>query len=111
MSVQNVDPWAEAGILIRETLNSNSKKVASLVTVANGVTFQRRSTTGGSTYYSRTTGVAAPYWIPPGAVGQHLYRLPVGKQHDLDVDGLSKLSRWGPTSTSGWRSRLTVTAR
>ena len=63
VSVQNTDPWAEAGVMIRETLNSNSKKVASLVTFSNGVTSQRRSSTGGYTYYSRTTGVAAPYWV------------------------------------------------
>ena len=63
VGVQNTDPWAEAGIMIRETLNSNSRKVASLLTFSNGVTFQRRSSTGGLTYYSRTTGVAAPYWV------------------------------------------------
>jgi len=63
VGVQNTDPWAEAGVMIRETLNSNSKKVAAHVTRSNGITFQRRSTTGGSTYYSRTTGLAAPYWV------------------------------------------------
>jgi hypothetical protein len=54
-AVQNTDPWAEAGVMIRETLNSNAKKVATHVTFSN-VTFQRRSSTGGLTYYSRTTG-------------------------------------------------------
>jgi hypothetical protein len=62
-SVQNTDPWAEAGVMIRETVSSSSKKVASHVTFSNGVTFQRRSSTGGYTYYSRTTGIAAPHWV------------------------------------------------
>ena len=63
VSVQNADPWAEAGVMIRETLNSNARKVASLVTFSNGVTLQRRSSTGGLTSYTRTTGLTAPYWV------------------------------------------------
>jgi regulation of enolase protein 1 (concanavalin A-like superfamily) len=63
VGVQNTDPWAEAGVMIRETLNSNSKHVSAFVTSANGVARYRRTSTGGYSSYSRTTGLTAPYWV------------------------------------------------
>jgi hypothetical protein len=62
-AVQNTDAWADAGVLIRETLNSNARKVGSLVTFSNGITFQRRRSTGGLPSYTRTARLRAPYWV------------------------------------------------
>lgn len=58
----NSNAWAKAGVMIRETLNVNSKHAMVVVTPVNGVAFQRRSNTGYSTTHTGTTG-AVPYWV------------------------------------------------
>jgi uncharacterized protein (TIGR03382 family) len=65
----NTNAWAKAGVMIRETLNADSKFADVVVTPANGTSFQRRTTTGGSA--SSTTGpaAAAPYWVKIERVG------------------------------------------
>src|SRR4030095_7720748 len=49
LSLQNTDSWAKAGVMIRETLTATSRHAFMAVTAGNGVSFQRRTTTGGST--------------------------------------------------------------
>jgi hypothetical protein len=63
LAVQNTDPWAKAGVMIRESLNANSANAFIAVTPGNGVTFQYRSTTGGTSGFNNTTGLNAPYWV------------------------------------------------
>jgi endoglucanase len=63
LAVQNTDPWAKAGVMIRESLNANSANALVAVTPGNGVTFQYRSTTGGTSGFNNTTALNAPYWV------------------------------------------------
>ena len=75
-SVENTNPWAKAGVMIRETLDAGSKFAAVYITPTNadgtptqGCRFQGRTNTDGSA--SSDTSVAtdgqkavtAPYWI------------------------------------------------
>jgi len=62
-SVQNTDPWAKAGVMIRESLNPDSAHVFACVTPGNGVAMQYRPSTGGTSVNYNQTGVAAPYWV------------------------------------------------
>ncbi len=62
-SLQNTDPWAKAGVMIRETLNANSRHASTLVTPSNGVSFQRRTITGSGSSHTTTGGIAAPHWV------------------------------------------------
>lgn len=62
-SVQNTDPWSKAGIMIRDSLNANAANAFIAVTPGNGVTWQYRTSTGGSSGNNNTTGLAAPYWV------------------------------------------------
>ena len=64
-SVDNTNGWAKAGVMIRETLNPGSAHATMVVTPAQGVSFQRRPSTGAtSTSANSTTGdEAAPYWV------------------------------------------------
>jgi hypothetical protein len=62
-TLQNTDPFAKAGVMIRETLSPGAKNAFTGVTFSNGVTFQVRTATGGTTTSARTTGFAAPYWV------------------------------------------------
>jgi len=62
-SVENTDPFAKAGVMIRDTLEANSRNVALLVTPENGVRFQYRKTAGMSTDRYFAEGITAPQWV------------------------------------------------
>ena len=62
-SVQNTSGWAKAGVMIRETLNAGSKHAFGCVTPANGVAFQGRIDTDGTSFNTNQTGLTAPYWV------------------------------------------------
>src|ERR1019366_9607339 len=62
-SLQNVDGWSKAGVMIRASLASNAPNAFMAVTPGNGVTWQCRSSTNGSTVNAATGGLSAPYWV------------------------------------------------
>ena len=62
-SLNNTDAWAKAGVMIRETLNANSKNAFMNITPGNGATFQTRTSAGGSTTHTISSGITAPYWV------------------------------------------------
>ncbi len=62
-SLENTDPWAKAGVMIRDTLGPDSRNVALLVTPENGLRYQYRSRTDGSTDRSFVEGITAPQWV------------------------------------------------
>jgi glucosylceramidase len=59
----NTDPWAKAGVMIRESTAAGSRNAAVLITPGNGVTFQRRTSTDGATAATIVSGVTAPRWV------------------------------------------------
>jgi hypothetical protein len=62
-SVEGTHGWAKAGVMIRDTLQSGAEHASMFVTPANGVAFQYRSSTDGSSGNANTTGPSAPYWV------------------------------------------------
>lgn len=62
-SLQNTDPWAKAGLMLRESTAANAANAAVVITPANGVAFQRRITTGGGTTSTVVPAVSAPEWL------------------------------------------------
>ena len=68
-SITNTDSWAKAGVMIRETLNADSKHAMMVVTSGNGTAFQRRTSTGGSSDNDNVPGRVAPYWVKLTRVG------------------------------------------
>ena len=62
-SVSQTDPWAKAGVMIRDTLDADSTYAAVLVTPQNGVRFQYRNTAGGITDRQFAEGITAPQWV------------------------------------------------
>ena len=62
-SVQDTYEWAKAGVMVRETLNTNSSYALMVITADNGAAFQRRLTTGGDSIQTVGPLVAAPYWV------------------------------------------------
>ncbi len=69
LSVDNTDPWAKAGVMIRETLEPGSKFAAVYITPGNGCRLQVRTNTDGdatsdtSVATSEQIAINAPYWI------------------------------------------------
>jgi hypothetical protein len=57
------DAWAKAGLMFRESLDANARNALITVTPGNGISFQSRSSTGGTTTFSNIVGLAAPYWL------------------------------------------------
>jgi hypothetical protein len=62
-SLQNVDSWSKAGVMIRASLDAKAANACVAVTPGHGVTWQYRSSTGGGTTYNSTSGPTAPYWV------------------------------------------------
>jgi hypothetical protein len=62
-SIEETNVWAKAGVMIRETLDPGSVHAMTVVTPAQGVSFQRRVLTDGSSSNTDTTGIVAPYWV------------------------------------------------
>lgn len=61
-SMNRLDSWAKAGIMIRESLNADSKHADMMLTSGNGATFQYREDTTGSTA-DQTADASAPSWL------------------------------------------------
>ena len=62
-SLTNTDPWAKAGVMIRETLDPGSKHALGCVTPESGVSSQGRIDTGGTSFDTTESGITAPYWV------------------------------------------------
>ncbi len=62
-SLENTNAWAKAGVMIRETLNAGSKHAFMAITPGNGLAFQRRTTTGGTSSHTSGGTASAPYWV------------------------------------------------
>ncbi|MEL6557068.1 MAG: LamG-like jellyroll fold domain-containing protein [Bacteroidota bacterium] len=68
-SMENINEWSKTGLMFRETLDANSKYADIVVTPSNGVSFQRRTSTGGSSYHEKVTGLNTPIWLKMKRVG------------------------------------------
>jgi hypothetical protein len=62
-SVQDINAWAKAGIMIRENLTDSGEYAFIAVTPGNGVTWQYRQLPGWSCINSNAPTLAAPYWV------------------------------------------------
>jgi hypothetical protein len=62
-SLDDADPFAKAGVMIRDSLEAGSTNVAVLITPENGVRFQYRLVADDATEREFVEGITAPYWI------------------------------------------------
>ncbi len=74
-SLQQMDPWSKAGIMIRESLTGGSRHTSMLASSANGWSFQRRIATAGTSSHSAGPGGAAPGWVRLVRARQSVQRL------------------------------------
>ena len=64
-SVQNVDSWTKAGVMVRNGLAAGAAHAFMIQTptTTRGTAFQRRSTVNGATTHTAGPVVAPPYWV------------------------------------------------
>ena len=62
-SLVDTDPWAKAGVMIRETLEPNSKHAYVVATPGNGVSFGWRQFTADTSGSSTVGGIETPVWV------------------------------------------------
>lgn len=62
-SIENTNVWAKAGVMIRESLAANSKHAMIVITPSKGVSFQRRTATGGKSSHTTLAGIQAPEFV------------------------------------------------
>jgi fibronectin type 3 domain-containing protein len=64
-SVQDIDPWTKAGVMVRGSLAPGAAFADMVITPGNGAALQARTAAGAEAVSSPATGpaVAAPYWV------------------------------------------------
>jgi len=70
-SIENLDRWVKAGLMIRESLAPGSRHVSLFATprTERGIAFQRRRQTDGISVHTAGPAVAPPGWLTLGRVG------------------------------------------
>ena len=68
-AVQNTNVWTKAGVMIRETLAPGATNAMMLLSAAKGLSFQARTTTGGTSTNITGPLKPAPYWVRLDRVG------------------------------------------
>jgi len=62
-SVENTHEWAKAGVMIRDTLEPDSRHAMVAISPGTGVWFGRRDTAGGGSSSDNEAGITAPQWV------------------------------------------------
>ena len=60
---QNTDPWAKAGVMIRQTLDPGAPNAFMMLTPQHGADAQYRTTAMSDTTSINGPGVSTPYWV------------------------------------------------
>ncbi len=63
VSVQNTNAWAKTGVMIRESLAPGSRHAMMALTPGNGLSFQRRTATDGTSASTSGGAATAPRWV------------------------------------------------
>ncbi len=69
VSVEDVYDWSKAGVMIRETLDSNSLHAMMAITPGNGAAFHRRNNNTSYTANYNDTSFHAPVWLRMSRIG------------------------------------------
>lgn len=68
-SVEAIDDWTKAGIMMRSSLDADSKNAFICITPSNGVSFQYRKNTDDKTDKAQSSGLSAPQWLKLERIG------------------------------------------
>jgi hypothetical protein len=62
-SVEETHGWAKAGVMLRDTLDTDSIHAMMIVSATQGVSFQRRRSAAGVSFATDIAGISAPQWV------------------------------------------------
>jgi len=62
-SLSFTDPWAKAGVMIREDIAADSPHAMMIISAGNGSGFQRRTQRSGFSEHTPGDFVSVPYWV------------------------------------------------
>jgi parallel beta-helix repeat protein len=62
-SVENTNPWAKAGVMIRESLDPGSTHAMVVVTPVHLIDFEHRPANDTISYHGTRTDIELPYWV------------------------------------------------
>jgi len=62
-SVEETHGWAKAGVMLRDTLDTDSIHAMMVVSATQGVSFQRRRSAAGVSFATDIAGLMAPQWV------------------------------------------------
>jgi regulation of enolase protein 1 (concanavalin A-like superfamily) len=68
----NTDPWAKAGVMIRESTATGSRHAFTCITPAHGINFQERTASDGDSINTVGTAAGTPYWVRLERIGNTL---------------------------------------
>lgn len=68
----DTDPWAKAGVMIRETLDPSARFADMVLTPDRGAAFQRRTDPGANAVHTGVNGIAPPAWVKLARSGSTL---------------------------------------
>jgi regulation of enolase protein 1 (concanavalin A-like superfamily) len=99
-SLEYIDPWTKAGVMIRETLAPDSGHAFMLVSADRGDAFQRRPVAGGATLHTAAGSGVVPMWV---RVMRHGTRITASTSADgvTWVDVGSETVSWQSTVYAG----------
>jgi hypothetical protein len=63
LSIGNTDPWAKAGVMLRQSLEPDAAHVMVIVSQSRGIVMQWRATTGGITRSTAAKPGGGPAWV------------------------------------------------
>jgi regulation of enolase protein 1 (concanavalin A-like superfamily) len=72
-TVQNVNAWTKAGLMIRENLTPGSRHTSIFATPGKGIAFQRRTAANGTSLTTSASVDAAPVWLQLSRRGNVVY--------------------------------------
>ena len=113
-SIENLNRWVKAGIMVREDLSPGARHVSLFATprTDRGLAFQRRLTPDGFSEHTSGPSIAPPVWLRIGRNGDTVTAYYGTSPSDPGSwwDGRSS-PVFAPRSTSGWRSAAMSTGR
>jgi regulation of enolase protein 1 (concanavalin A-like superfamily) len=68
-SVQDVNQWTKAGLMVRENLNAGARHASLFATPGKGLSFQRRAVENGTSTSTPGPALTAPVWLRLSRVG------------------------------------------
>lgn len=101
LGMDNTNPWAKAGVMMRASVSDSSPNVLLALTPSHGLVFQWRSTGGGGSSYIGGGPASAPVWVRLVKAGDTVTGYRSADGVNWTAVGTAPLVIGGPVFTAG----------